>query len=65
MWKPPHRRADAGNSQQSGILLHAARRLRTGRKKLDEAQNRDPGNPYIQANMRLLQDSYREGKAVQ
>jgi tetratricopeptide (TPR) repeat protein len=35
------------------------------RKKLDEAQNRDPGNPYIQANMRLLQDSYREGKAVQ
>jgi len=35
------------------------------RKTLDEAQNRDPGNPYIQANMRLLQDSYREGKAVQ
>ena len=29
------------------------------------AQAKDPGNPYIQANLRLLQDSYREGKAIQ
>jgi Flp pilus assembly protein TadD len=34
-------------------------------KKLEEAQIKDPGNPYIQANLRLLEDSYREGKAVQ
>jgi tetratricopeptide (TPR) repeat protein len=35
------------------------------RKALDDAQAKDPGNPYIQANLRLLQDSYREGKAIQ
>jgi tetratricopeptide (TPR) repeat protein len=34
-------------------------------KKLQEAQLKDPANPYIQANLRLLQDSYREGKSVQ
>ncbi len=34
-------------------------------KILDEAQGKDPSNPYIRANMRLLEDSYREGKAVQ
>jgi tetratricopeptide (TPR) repeat protein len=35
------------------------------RKTLSDAQAKDPGNPYIQANLRLLADSYREGKAVQ
>jgi tetratricopeptide (TPR) repeat protein len=35
------------------------------RKALADAQAKDPGNPYIQANLRLLADSYREGKAVQ
>jgi tetratricopeptide (TPR) repeat protein len=34
-------------------------------KKLQDAQAKDPANPYIQANMRLLEDSYREGKSVQ
>jgi Tfp pilus assembly protein PilF len=34
-------------------------------KKLEQAQARDPANPYVQANMRLLEDSYRQGKAVQ
>ena len=34
-------------------------------KKLEQAQIRDPGNPYVQANMRLLEDSYHEGKALQ
>jgi Flp pilus assembly protein TadD len=34
-------------------------------KKLQDAQLKDPANPYIQANLRLLQDSYREGKSVQ
>jgi tetratricopeptide (TPR) repeat protein len=35
------------------------------RKKLDEAQAKDPANPYVQANLRLLADSYRKGKSVQ
>jgi tetratricopeptide (TPR) repeat protein len=34
-------------------------------KALLEAQARDPGNPYIQANLQLLQESYRNGKSVQ
>jgi TolA-binding protein len=34
-------------------------------KKLEEAQAKDPANPYVQANMQLLDQSYREGKAVQ
>jgi tetratricopeptide (TPR) repeat protein len=34
-------------------------------KTLREAQLKDPTNPYIQANVRLLEDSGREGKAIQ
>jgi Tfp pilus assembly protein PilF len=34
-------------------------------KLLEQAQAKDPGNPYVEANMRLLDDSYHEGKAVQ
>jgi Flp pilus assembly protein TadD len=34
-------------------------------KKLQEAQTKDPSNPYVQANLQLLEDSYREGKAIQ
>ncbi len=34
-------------------------------KKLEEAASRDPANPYVAANLRLLQESYREGKSVQ
>jgi len=34
-------------------------------KKFEEAQAKDPANPYVQANIRLLEDSYRSGKAVQ
>ena len=34
-------------------------------KALQEAQAKDPGNPYIQANLRLLQESYQGGKSVQ
>jgi tetratricopeptide (TPR) repeat protein len=35
------------------------------RKKLEDAQAKDPGNPYVEANMKLLQDSSLKGKAVQ
>jgi Tfp pilus assembly protein PilF len=34
-------------------------------KLLEQAQAKDPANPYVQANMQLLEDSYHEGKAVQ
>lgn len=34
-------------------------------KLLEQAQAKDPGNPYVEANMRLLDDSYHEGNAVQ
>ena len=34
-------------------------------KLLDQAQAKDPANPYVQANLQLLQDSVRDGKAVQ
>jgi tetratricopeptide (TPR) repeat protein len=34
-------------------------------KKLDEAQAKDPANPYVQANLQLLEESYHEGKAIQ
>ena len=34
-------------------------------KKLEDAEAKDPANPYVQANMRLLEEGYREGKAIQ
>lgn len=34
-------------------------------KLLEQARAKDPDNPYVQANMRLLEDSFREGKSVQ
>jgi len=34
-------------------------------KMLQDAQAKDPGNPNIQANLRLLEESYRQGKSVQ
>jgi hypothetical protein len=34
-------------------------------KKLQEAQAKDPANPYVQANLQLLGESYHEGKSIQ
>jgi tetratricopeptide (TPR) repeat protein len=34
-------------------------------KLLEQARAKDPDNPYVQANLRLLEDSFHEGKAVQ
>jgi hypothetical protein len=34
-------------------------------RTLVEAQKKDPGNPHIQANLQLLEESLHEGKAVQ
>jgi tetratricopeptide (TPR) repeat protein len=35
------------------------------KKLLTQAQTRDPANPYVQANLQLLDDSVHSGKAVQ
>jgi hypothetical protein len=35
------------------------------KKKLEEAQVKDPANPYVQANLQLLEQSYHNGRAVQ
>ena len=37
----------------------------TARAKLDAAQRKAPGNPYVQNNMRLLAESTRTGKSIQ
>jgi tetratricopeptide (TPR) repeat protein len=34
-------------------------------KRLKQAQAKDPTNPYVQANLQLLEDSAHSGKAVQ
>jgi tetratricopeptide (TPR) repeat protein len=34
-------------------------------KKLQDAQAKDPTNPYVQANLQLLEESYRDGKSIQ
>jgi hypothetical protein len=34
-------------------------------KLLEEAQSKGPNNPYVQANIELLQGSYRSGKTIQ
>lgn len=34
-------------------------------EKLMQAQAKDPANPYIQANLQLLERAYRDGKSVQ
>ena len=34
-------------------------------KLLERAREQDPANPYVQANIQLLEDSYHQGKAVQ
>lgn len=35
------------------------------RQKLQQAQAKDPTNPYVRANLALLEQAYRDGKAVQ
>ncbi|HTP90647.1 MAG TPA: tetratricopeptide repeat protein [Xanthobacteraceae bacterium] len=32
---------------------------------LQQAQAKDPANPYVQANLQLLEESYHSGKAIQ
>ena len=55
---------DAGNPQQPGLLLHAARRLSPARATLLAAKAKDPASPYIANNLQLLEESARKRKAV-
>ncbi len=50
------------NNQGYSYLLRGDRRR--ARAKLLEAQAKDPGNPYIQNNLDLLDESLRKGAAV-
>ena len=34
-------------------------------KTLQQAQTKDPSNPYVHANMQLLEESYHDGSAIQ
>ena len=34
-------------------------------KKLEEAQAKDPANPYVHSDLQLLEESYHDGKAIQ
>jgi len=51
------------NDQGFSFMLRGdyARAHRT----LQEAQAKDPGNPYVRANLQLLEEAYRSGKSVQ
>ena len=50
------------NNQGYSYMLRGDRRR--ARAKLLEAQAKDPGNPYVQNNLDLLDQSLREGAAV-
>ncbi|MGE0061593.1 MAG: tetratricopeptide repeat protein [Xanthobacteraceae bacterium] len=51
------------NNQGYSYMLRGD--YRTARAKLNEAQRKAPGNPYVQNNMRLLAESARSGKSIQ
>jgi tetratricopeptide (TPR) repeat protein len=70
--------ADRAYTQAERIVGHTAELLNDegfsymlrgdyprAQRLLLQAQAKDPANPYVQANLQLLQDSYRDGKAVQ
>jgi len=54
--------AEILNNQGYSYMLRGDRRR--ARAKLLEAQAKDPGNPYVQNNLDLLDDSLRQGAAV-
>ena len=55
-------RADGGDPQRPGFLLHAARRLRAGAPEAGTGAGKDPRNPYVQANLQLLEQSLPRGQ---
>ncbi len=55
--------ADILNNQGFSYMLRGD--YARAHKKLEEAEAKDPANPYVQANIRLLEEAYHQGKAVQ
>ena len=51
------------NNQGYSYMLRGD--YKRAREKLNAAQRKDPGNKYVQNNLQLLEDSYRNGKAIQ
>jgi len=47
-----------------GYVLMLRGEYARAQKKLEEAEAKDPANPYVQANIRLLANSYFAGKAT-
>lgn len=57
------RRPEILNNQGFSYILRGD--YARAQKTLKEAHAKDPNNPYIRANMELLEESYSSGKAVQ
>lgn len=51
------------NGQGYSLMLRGE--YARAQKKFEEAEAKDPANPYVQANIRLLANSYFAGKATQ
>jgi len=51
------------NNQGFSYMLRGD--YKRAREKLTEAQRKDPGNKFVQNNLQLLEDSYRQGKAIE
>jgi Flp pilus assembly protein TadD len=51
------------NNQGYSYMLRGD--YKRARAKLMAALNKDPGNKYVQNNLHLLEESYRQGKAVE
>jgi len=65
----PMVRRSASLDRPSRFSTIRASRLRGDHKRahaaLAAAQRKDPGNKYVQNNLRLLEESYRKGKSVE
>jgi Flp pilus assembly protein TadD len=55
--------AEILNNQGYSYMLRGD--YKHAREKLGEARRRDPGNKYVLNNIRLLEDSYRTGNAIE
>ena len=55
--------AEILNNQGYSYMLRGD--YKHAREKLAAAQRKDPGNKYVQNNLRLLEESYRKGKAIE
>jgi Flp pilus assembly protein TadD len=55
--------AEILNNQGYSYMLRGD--YRRAREKLTLAQHKDPSNKYVQNNLRLLEASYRKGKAIE